>query len=215
MPGTPANQPKPAYSSRLRDGLVFAFGELLISIGPWLLLGIGIAGLIAGLVPDWLIERHLGDGIFPMIIMLAVGIPIFVCATSSTPIVAALALKGLSPGAALVFLLAGPVTNAATITVLAKLLGRRVTAVYVVVIAVVSLLLGIAVNGLYTGLGLDTAHWISDAAHEASNPFSVAASVVLVGMIVWHFARQKLAERRQRRRARTEGETASPCCNNA
>ena len=69
--------------------------------------------------------------------------------TSSTPIVAALALKGLSPGAALVFLLAGPVTNAATITVLVKLLGKRATAIYVAVIAVISLIMGASVNFLY------------------------------------------------------------------
>ncbi len=86
--------------------------------------------------------RNIFGGEFSsLLIMLVVGIPLYICASASTPIAAAMVLKGLSPGAALVFLLAGPATNAATITVIAKHLGRAATIVYISVISILSLIL--------------------------------------------------------------------------
>lgn len=168
----------------MAEALRFAFDDLAADIGPWLLLGIGIAGLITALIPAGFIEAHLGSGIVPMIVMLAVGIPVFVCATASTPVVAALAAKGLSPGAALVFLLAGPVTNAATITVLGKILGKRVTAVYLATIAAASLGLGLFVDWLYLSLALDIAGWVRGAELEEGGPLAVASAVLLLGLVI-------------------------------
>jgi hypothetical protein len=119
-----------------------------------------------------------------MLIMLAVGIPLYVCASASTPIVAALALKGLSPGAALVFLLAGPATNASTITVVAGLLGKRVAAVYVAVIAVCSLAMGMAVNAVYGLLALDISAWAAGAHHAEGSPLPAVAAILLLGLII-------------------------------
>lgn len=168
----------------MKKGFDFAFGELLTDIGPWLLMGIVIAGAISGMVPDGMIEKHLGAGFKPMLIMLIIGMPVFVCATASTPIVAALALKGLSPGAALVFLLAGPVTNAATITVLVKILGKKVAAIYVAVIAVISLVLGVAVNYVYGLMAISTTNWVHGIADEDHGLFAIVMSVLLVVMVV-------------------------------
>jgi uncharacterized membrane protein YraQ (UPF0718 family) len=169
---------------RMRSGLAFAFGGLLADMGPSLLFGILIAGMISALVPPGFIEQNLGGGIRPMLVMLLVGIPLYVCATASTPIVAALALKGLSPGAALVFLLAGPATNAATILLVAKILGKRIAAVYVAVIVSVALLLGMAVNGLYSMASLSITGWISAGHHEDGGFFSAAFSVILLVLIL-------------------------------
>ena len=174
---------KPPLLKRLRAGLGFAFGDLLGDIGPSLMLGIVVAGAITAVVPDGFIERNLGGGIRPMLVMLVVGIPLYVCATASTPIVAALAMKGLSPGAALVFLLAGPATNAATIMVVAKILGKRIAAVYVTVIAVVSLLLGIAVNGLYSFASVSITGWISAGHHEGGGFFAAVFSAILLALV--------------------------------
>jgi hypothetical protein len=90
-----------------------------------------------------------------MVIMLAAGIPMYVCATSSTPIAAALILKGLNPGAALVFLLAGPATNAATMTIVKKIFNTRALVIYLFMIAVCSLAMGVAVDSAYQFLGID------------------------------------------------------------
>lgn len=140
---------KPGMAQKVRSGLSFAFGELLGDVGGWLLGGVLLAGLISGFVSGEFVERYLSNDIVAMAMMLAISVPMYVCATSSTPIVAALALKGISPGAALVFLLAGPATNAASLPVISKLLGKKGTVVYLVVIVVMSLLFGILVNHLY------------------------------------------------------------------
>jgi hypothetical protein len=95
--------------------------------------------------------------------MLAVGIPLYICASASTPIAAALILKGVSPGAALVFLLAGPATNLASLTVLTGVLGKRATAIYLASIAVFSLLCGLALDQVYAYWGLNAKATIGQA----------------------------------------------------
>ena len=175
---------QPSIVHRARHGIFFAFNDLLDDIGPVLLVGIGIAGAISFFIPEGFIENHLGTGIKPLLIMLVVGIPVFVCATASTPIVAALAFKGLSPGAALVFLLVGPVTNIATITVLSKFLGKRVIVVYVAVIAVVSLILGILINKIYSLLSISITGWLPGLAESEGGILAAAASLLLMGLII-------------------------------
>src|SRR5207249_3894960 len=137
------------HAARLRRVFTYAFRDLLDEMAHWLVLGIVLAAIVAVLLPASLIERYLGGGFSTMLAMLLIGIPIYTCASASTPIAAALVLKGLNPGAALVFLLSGPATNVGTIVVLLKFLGRRVVAIYLASIAVVSLLAGYALNWIY------------------------------------------------------------------
>ena len=111
-------------AEKLRAGMKYALGELWGDLAGWFFIGMLLAGLITALLPPDVFSSYLGGGLGTMLIMLAVGIPIYICATSSTPIAAALILKGVSPGAALVFLLAGPATNITSLTVLYGLLGQ-------------------------------------------------------------------------------------------
>ena len=90
-----------------------------------------------------------------MLLMLSLSIPLYTCASFSTPLAAALALKGLSPGAALVFLLAGPATNIGSVVVLLKVLGGRAVAVYLVAVAAMTFAAGFVLNALYYVWGLD------------------------------------------------------------
>jgi regulator of protease activity HflC (stomatin/prohibitin superfamily) len=106
-------------------------------------------------VPDGFFAGTLVTGWAAMLLMLIAGVPLYVCATASTPIAAAMMAKGLEPGAALVFLLAGPATNIATILVVRNLLGKRALVAYLSSIAVITLLLGAVVNVLYPVLGFD------------------------------------------------------------
>ena len=179
---------------RFRKGMQFAFGELIADIGKWLIFGIFIAALITTFLPISFIEEYVGDGLFGMILMVVVGVPMYVCATASTPIAAALALKGLSPGAALVFLLAGPATNAATITVVSRMLGKRVAAVYVASIAVVSVLLGLAVNQVYSVLGFSVSNWVQATEEQGHGIIAVISALVLIGLV----ARQMVLSRLNR-----------------
>jgi uncharacterized membrane protein len=114
-----------------------------------------------------------------MLAALAVSTPLYVCATASTPIVASLALKGLSPGAALVFLLAGPATNVTSLTVVTRILGKKASAIYLSTIIVSSLFLGLAVNMLYNTLGLDTSKWLAKAIEDEPGLFSLTSAIVL------------------------------------
>ena len=142
---------------KLKAGLDYAHGELWGDLASWFFAGILLAGLITALLPPEILSEHLGGGPLTMLIMLAVGIPIYICATSSTPIAAALLLKGISPGAALVFLLAGPATNVTSLTVLVKVLGKRATAIYLASIAIFAVLCGLALDWVYGVLGIDPA----------------------------------------------------------
>ncbi len=139
---------------KIKAGVGYAFGDLWDDIARWFLFGLLLAGLITVLIPDDIFSRYLGSGLPAMLFMLAFGIPLYICATASTPIAAALILKGVSPGAALVFLLVGPATNVASLTVLTGILGKRATAIYLSTIAVAAVLFGLLVDQVYLGLGI-------------------------------------------------------------
>ncbi|MCF8383950.1 MAG: SO_0444 family Cu/Zn efflux transporter [Chlorobium sp.] len=168
---------------KFMKGMRFAFGDLLKDIGGWLFFGVLLAGVISVFLSPEIVSRYLSNEYLSMLLMLAISVPLYVCATASTPIAAALALKGISPGAALVFLLAGPATNAAAITVIAKLIGKRATVVYVAVIVAMSFLAGIALNALYASLGIGITGWLTASAHEESGPLAVLSAVVLVVLV--------------------------------
>jgi len=119
-------------------------------IGAALLVGVAIAGAISTFTSPDQLKPYVGGGIVAILLMMAVGIPLYVCATASVPIAAAFIRLGASPGAALAFLIAGPATNAATITTVWKLLGRRTALLYLLTIAVAAVGGGMLLDGLLT-----------------------------------------------------------------
>jgi len=169
---------------KLKAGFIYALGELWGDLAGWFLLGLILAGLITALVPEDFLSRHLGGGLGSMLLMLAVGIPLYICATASTPIAAALILKGVSPGAALVFLLAGPATNLASLTVLWGVLGKRATAVYLTGIAVMSLICGLVLDQVFAALGLAPRALVGQAAELMPAWVELPAALVLLALSV-------------------------------
>lgn len=119
------------FTEKLWAGLKFAVDDLWGDLAGWFFAGLLLAGVISTIIPQELMTRYLGGGLHSMLIMLLVGIPMYICATASTPVAAALILKGVSPGAALVFLLVGPATNITSLSVLFGLLGKRATVILV------------------------------------------------------------------------------------
>lgn len=152
-----------SMAERMKAGLGYAFGDLWADMAIWFFIGLLLAGVIMAWLPPNLLERHLGSGLPAMLFMLVVGIPLYICATASTPIAAALILKGVSPGAALVFLLTGPATNVTSLTVLLATLGKRATALYFASIAICSVCIGLLVDQAYVSLGLSAAAAIGEA----------------------------------------------------
>ncbi|MBT7261890.1 MAG: permease, partial [Desulfobacula sp.] len=121
-----------------------------------------------------------------MLVMLAAGIPMYVCATSSTPIAAALILKGLNPGAALVFLLAGPATNAATINIVKNIFNTRALVIYLSMIAVCSLAMGFFVDFAYKVLDVQASAVVGQASELFPESVQLISAVILTGLIVFN-----------------------------
>lgn len=168
------------FVDKLKAGFRFSFGELWDDIASWFMFGMLLAGLISVLVPEALLSLYLGGGWQSMLIMLAVGIPLYICATASTPIAAALILKGVSPGAALVFLLAGPATNVTSLSVLLKVLGKRATVIYLLSIAIFSVLFGLALDGVYGYFGVTARATVGKASEIVPDWMQLVGAVFLL-----------------------------------
>lgn len=151
-----ADQAVEEKHSRFFSAIRYAASELLDDIAGWMATGIVIAGVMLTYIPpDWLAQW--GQGLFAMLVMLVVGIPMYICAVASTPVAAGLILAGVSPGAALVFLLVGPATNIAGLALISRELGIRVTAVYLAGLSVISIAMGLLLEYL-----LQTTSWQVD-----------------------------------------------------
>ncbi len=182
-------QGKPTLLGRFRYGMEYAFGEMIGDIGRWLMIGVVIAGVISTAIPEDALNQYVGTGFLSYLVMLVVALPLYVCATASTPIAASLLLKGLSPGAALVFLLAGPATNGATITVMLKTLGKRAAGLYVLSIVICSLGLAWVVDHLYVALGIDIFAVVSEVGETLPHWVGIVGAVVLLLLVVRSFIR--------------------------
>jgi uncharacterized membrane protein YraQ (UPF0718 family) len=176
----------------LRPALRYGFIDLLDDLAFWLLVGILAAGAVATLVPGDLAALGLGGGLMPMILALVVGVPLYMCASASTPIAAALMLKGLGPGAALVFLLAGPATNIATLVLLAKTFSTRFVAIYLTSVVAGALLSGLALEALLHLTGWSLQIPTTEFAAEGLGLVLVASAVVLAVLLVWRLSRGAL-----------------------
>jgi len=137
-----------AIRNPLRNIFRYAFVEFLEDIAKWLVIGLLIAALIAVFIPDDFFATYIHNDFVGMLIILAASIPVYVCATSSVPIAAVLIMKGISPGAALVFLMAGPATNAATISVIGNSMGRKTLIIYLATLIAGALLSGIFIDAV-------------------------------------------------------------------
>ncbi len=143
-----------SFTEKMVAGLRFAFGSVWGDIAGWFFVGLLLAAAITVLVPESFMARFLGGGISSMLVMLVIGIPMYICATASTPVAAALVLKGVSPGAALVFLLVGPATNITSLSVLFGILGKRSTYLYLTAIAVCAVSFGLITDFCYQRFGI-------------------------------------------------------------
>lgn len=146
----PACHPQPR-AIKWKQVFTYGFGILPRDIGRALLVGILVSGLLGALVPEDFFTRWLSSEWISMFAVMAIGIPLYVCSTGSIPIALAMISIGLSPGAALVFLITGPATNAATIATVMHSMGRRAVGIYLVTLASCALIAGRLLNWVFTG----------------------------------------------------------------
>lgn len=119
-----------SFWGKIKEAIRYGYGEMMEDIGKWLVIGLIVAGLITVFVPDTLFASFKDNSLLSMVLVLCIAIPMYICATGSIPIAVALMMKGLTPGAALVLLMAGPACNMASILVINKVLGRKTLATY-------------------------------------------------------------------------------------
>lgn len=168
------------FAEKIISGFKYAFTDIWSDLAGWFFIGLLLAGLITSLIPENFIEQYLGGGFTSMLLMLLIGIPIYICATASTPVAAALILKGVSPGAALVFLLAGPATNITSLTVLTGVLGKKASAIYLSTIAVFSILFGLTVDKLYSYMEISPRAVMGQAAEVVPLWLQLAGTIILL-----------------------------------
>ena len=137
-----------SFADRCLEALKFGFIEMMEDIGKWLVVGLIVAGLITSLVPDEFFAIFKDNTSLSMLLVLAISVPMYICATGSIPIAVALMMKGLTPGAALVMLMAGPACNVASILVINKVLGKKTLLLYLAAIVGGSVLFGFVIDHL-------------------------------------------------------------------
>ncbi len=187
---------------RIREALRYGFVELLSELSLWLLVGLALTAVIAAAVPDGVFEgKLLGTGLPAMLLAIAIGLPLYMCASGSTPMAAALVAKGISPGAALVFLLTGPATNVATVTMVRRIYGDRFLRIYLGTIAGVAIAAGLGFNALLSMTGWSVAARIGGdelGRFGAVEVLSALALAALIGFNLWRTGlRGPLAELRE------------------
>jgi copper chaperone CopZ len=178
--------------------LKYAFFDMMQDIGRWLVIGLVVAGLITVFVPDTFFITFQGNTLLSIALVLVFAIPMYLCATGSIPIAVALMLKGLSPGAALVLLMAGPASNAASMLVVSKVLGKRTMIIY---------LLSIIGGATLFALGIDYLmpdEWFTAplkqlhlCCTEGSSAFNIGATIVLALLLINALVHRFIGKRKE------------------
>lgn len=186
------NHPTNAGQNRFKSMLNYAFYEFLMDIAKWLIIGLAVAALISMLLPENFFTTYLHNEWLSMLIILVASVPVYVCATGSIPIAAVLMMKGLSPGAALVFLMAGPATNTATMAVIGKAIGKKTLVIYMVSIIGSALIFGYLTNLLLPGDWFSPLMAMQDGhVHELLPKWlQVGSGILLVLLIIAGYIRK-------------------------
>lgn len=180
-----AEEVESPFWRRTLAGLRYAFSDLLDDIAPWLLGGLLLAGLVVTLVPPAVLANW-GSGLMAMLLIMLISVPMYVCASASTPMAHAMLFAGVSPGTVLVFLLAGPASNLAGILLVRRELGGRALIAYLIGVGGVSVLLGLLLDAAWDYFGLMMPVELVQAAQEeaALTPLAVISLVLLVVMAI-------------------------------
>jgi uncharacterized membrane protein YraQ (UPF0718 family)/copper chaperone CopZ len=163
----------------------YAFFEFLPDISRQLIVGIVIAVAITLFIPPSVFSDYLTNPFLNMLLVLVASIPLYVCATGSVPIASSLLLLGVSPGAVLVFLMAGPATNAATISVLWKALGKKATLAYLISIIGGALFFGVLIDYVLPTTWFTITESVATHIHgESTSWIAISSAILLISLIL-------------------------------
>lgn len=180
-----------SFLGKVREALHYGFVEMLGDIGKWLFIGLLIAGLITVFVPESLFEVFKDNTLLSMLLVLCIAIPMYICATGSIPIAVALIMKGLTPGAALVLLMAGPACNMASILVINKVLGKKTLILYLLSIITGAVIAGTIIDQLPKEWFMPTlmlsAHCEGDASAWINYASTIALCLLFINVLWQRF----------------------------
>jgi len=203
----PASQPTQRVSLLRNAALAFRYGfmDFPREIAGWLVFGIILAGILAHFLPKDFMSLHLGSGFKAMAVMALIGIPLYICSTASVPVVSMMVMHGgLSAGAALVFLICGPATNAASLMMIIKTLGRKTAALYLTSIVITAFACGYLLDLLYTSAGTSLGRQ-AEHMHEKMAPGWLAgAGAAGLALVVLGALGRNAADKLRARKEKTE-----------
>lgn len=199
------DEAKPSVFERIKMAFEYGLGDLVNDIALWL--GIGI---LAGALIDFLVPANFFEQLSPTqarLAIFAVGIPLYICASASTPIAVSLILKGMSPGVALILLLVGPATNISNIAVLQKYIGVKGVVLNIIAIILVALGFSYLTDFLYSNYFPMNFAMASVHEHWDPNYLSIALGAFLGFLILKGIYVEEI-----RPRLRRKSEAAKGCC---
>ena len=174
---------------KVRSSLHYAATELLDDTALWLLVGLGFAALVQTYLPDDFLSSW-GNGLLAMLVMVLISIPMYICATASTPIAAGLLLAGVAPGPVLVFMMAGPATNIATLGVVAKELGKKALVGYLTGVLGGALLFAFLVDFLVTKFDINVTPQIGPELSLLPNWITLSTGLLLAFLMIVSLTKQ-------------------------
>lgn len=166
---------------KIKAAFKYGYGQLLADFMVWLLIGLFFAALIKTFVPTSFLTQY-GSGPLAMMVMVLISIPMYICATASTPIAAGLMMSGISPGAALVFMLAGPATNIATLAVVKNELGTKSLVGYLTGVIVTAIVSGMVLDWVINQFGLTIT--LSHGEHGDMTSMLYTASAIILATLI-------------------------------
>ncbi|MHC4263662.1 MAG: SO_0444 family Cu/Zn efflux transporter [Planctomycetota bacterium] len=175
---------RPSFADRLRRATQHGFVQMVDDLALPLVLGVVAAGVLAALIPADALTGELMQGPLGYLAMLAIGLPIYVCASASTPLAATLIAKGLSPGAALVLLLAAPATNLGSLLVVSKLIGRRGLTIHLVALGGATVVCGVLLDLALLGFGWTVPVAVGEHVHLLTGPVHTVGAAILALLLL-------------------------------
>lgn len=174
-----------SFTNKIKKALKYGYVEMMADIGKMLMFGLIVAGLIAYFVPDNFFTIFGNNTLLTMLLVLLVSIPMYVCATGSIPIAIALMMKGMSPGTALVLLMAGPAANVASMLVIGKVLGKKTFVLYLITLIIGAITSGLIIDNFLPASWFDVSNFTMAAHHDGHFcSFKVLCSCILLLLLI-------------------------------
>ncbi len=171
--------PAPTFVDKISSGISYAFTQLIDDLIKWLVIGLVFAAFIRTFVPTEMLSQY-GSGLPTMLLMVAISVPMYICATASTPIAAGFILAGISPGTALVFMMAGPATNISTLGVIKTEMGTGVLARYLLGLISSAIAFGLLLDYLLAAYDVNIIEQMGHSQHLVPHWLAYICSVILV-----------------------------------